>query len=107
MILQFPSKNEEIFQKFVKNWIKITFLANICTAPTYFYTQAVYKGNSIGTINTESSITNTVNGTPTLTKSINLYPPGASTIVLTGEDTGVIKAAEAEIATIITNGAGE
>lgn len=66
-----------------------------------------YSGNKIGTKNTDSSITKIVNGSPTFTKSIKLYPPGANTMVFTGEDTGVINAADEEIATIIVNGAGE
>lgn len=48
--------------------------------------------------------TNIVSGTPTLTKSPKLKPPGATIIVFTGDETGVIKEAEVAMATVIANG---
>ena len=48
-----------------------------------------------------------VNGTPMRTKSPKRYLPGTRTRVFTGEETGVIKAADAASATVITNGYGE
>lgn len=62
------------------------------------------NGNSRGINSTLTTITISVNGTPTFTKSKNRYPPGAHTSVFTGEDTGVINAADAATATAIVNG---
>ena len=52
-------------------------------------------------------MTKIVKGTPILTKSPNLYPPGPTTIVFTGEEIGVMKAAEAATATVIAKGTGD
>ena len=57
-----------------------------------------------GTISTVTSITSTVKGTPTLTKSAKRYWPGPSTKVFTGEETGVMNAADAAKATVMANG---
>ena len=51
-----------------------------------------------------TTITKNVHGTPTLTKSIKLYPPGATTMVLTGEETGVINDADVAMATVMAKG---
>lgn len=48
--------------------------------------------------------TKQVNGTPTLTKSLKLNPPGATIIDFTGDDTGVIKEADVAMATVMANG---
>ncbi len=48
--------------------------------------------------------TTTVNGAPTFTKSSKLYCPGPTTRVFTGEEIGVMKAADAASAKIIANG---
>ena len=61
----------------------------------------------MGTRMTLVSITRRVKGTPMRTKSLKRYWPGPSTRVLTGDEMGVIKAADAARATIIAKGAGE
>lgn len=67
--------------------------------------QGAYQSpNTHGTITTVTTITSNVNGTPTLTKSAKRYWPGPSTKVLTGDDTGVMNAAEAARATVMANG---
>ena len=67
----------------------------------------IQNGKKIGTNAISTVITRKVNGTPILTKSLKLYPPGATTIVLIGDETGVIKEADVAIATVIANGYGE
>ncbi len=64
------------------------------------------NGNSTGISRTQTTITSMVKGTPILTKSLNEYLPGPSTRVLTGEETGVINAAEAAIATTMAKRIG-
>ena len=81
-----------------------------CSTARASYAQVrlkAYKGKSIGTKTTLASITIRVKGTPIRTKSLKRYWPGPNTRVFTGEEIGVIKAAEAANATIIANGAGE
>lgn len=65
---------------------------------------AVYRAKIHGTISTLTIITRIVNGTPTFTKSAKRYCPGPSTKVFTGDDTGVMNAADAASATIMANG---
>jgi hypothetical protein len=62
------------------------------------------KGRSRGTSRTVINRTMMVNGTPTRTKSIKRYFPGTSTSVFTGDETGVINAADAANATVIAKG---
>ncbi len=63
-----------------------------------------YIGNTTGTSSTVTSSTRIVKGTPTFTKSKNLYWPGPSTRMFTGEEIGVMNAAEAARATVIAKG---
>src|SRR5271163_2818247 len=65
------------------------------------------KGNSQGTIKIVVNSTRTVKGTPSFTKSPNRYCPGPRTSVLTGDEMGVMNAAEDAKATVIANGWGE
>jgi hypothetical protein len=67
---------------------------------------AVYgrSGRSQGISSTVSTSTRPVSGTPIRTKSPKRYLPGTSTSVLTGEETGVMNAAEAAMATVMTKG---
>jgi hypothetical protein len=53
---------------------------------------------------TQMIITRMLNGTPILTKSMNLYCPGPKTRVFTGEEIGVINAVEAPRATVTAKG---
>src|SRR5690554_29248 len=64
------------------------------------------KGNSSGTNNTVVININSVKGTPIRKKSLKRYWPGPKTRVFTGDDTGVIKAAEAAMATVMAKAAG-
>src|SRR5262245_45739413 len=63
-----------------------------------------YSGSSHGIINTTTTITSKLNGTPTRRKSPNVYSPGVTTRVFTGDEIGVMNAVDAASATIITNG---
>jgi hypothetical protein len=68
---------------------------------TFFPNQ---KGKMSGTSKTLVSMATIENGTPTRTKSTNLYLPGETTNILTGEETGVMNAVDAASATVIANG---
>ena len=63
-----------------------------------------FRGKSHGTRSTVRSRTTIVKGTPIRSKSPKRYCPGASTSVFTGDETGVMKAAEAASATVMTKG---
>ena len=65
---------------------------------------AYWNGRKIGTSSTLTTATMIVKGTPTFTKSPKLYCHGPTTSVFTGEDIGVMKAADAASATVIANG---
>lgn len=58
-----------------------------------------WSGRSQGTSRTLTIITTTVKGTPTRTKSPNAYLPGATTSVFTGDEIGVMNAADEARAT--------
>ena len=63
-----------------------------------------WNGRKIGTSSTLTIATMMVKSTPTFTKSPKLYCPGPTTSVFTGEEIGVMKAADAASATVIANG---
>ena len=63
-----------------------------------------WNGRKIGTSSALTIATMMVKGTPTFTKSSKLYGPGPTTSVFTGEEIGVMKAADAAGATVIANG---
>ena len=65
------------------------------------------SGKSTGTANSVKAMTSSCNGTPSFAKSLNLYPPGPRTSVFTGEATGVEKAVDAAMATVISKEYGE
>jgi hypothetical protein len=62
------------------------------------------NGNIHGVRTTETTRATSAKGVPTRTKSMKVYFPGPTTSVFTGEDTGVMNAAEAASATVIANG---
>lgn len=53
---------------------------------------------------TETTSVTRAKGDPTLTKSMKVYLPGPTTSVFTGEETGVMNAADAASATVIAKG---
>jgi hypothetical protein len=59
------------------------------------------KGNRSGTESNVTTMAKSCRGTPTLTKSLNLYSPGPITRVFTGDAIGVANAVEAANATVI------
>src|SRR5690606_3844999 len=63
-----------------------------------------YRGNSQGSTSTHATSTRSAKGTPMRTKSMKWYWPGPSTRVFTGDDTGVMKAADAARATVMAKG---
>src|SRR5690606_14676275 len=75
-------------------------------APTLGYPPH-YSGKSRGTSATLTIITSRVKGTPMRTKSPKRYWPGPSTRVFTGEEIGVMNAAEAARATVMAKGRGD
>lgn len=63
-----------------------------------------WNGRKIGTSRTLTIATMMVKGTPNFTKSPKLYCPGPTTSVVTGEEMGVMNAADAASATVMANG---
>lgn len=62
------------------------------------------NGKIQGVMTTETTSATRAKGDPTLTKSMKVYFPGPTTSVFTGEETGVMNAADAASATVIAKG---
>jgi hypothetical protein len=63
-----------------------------------------WNRRKIGTSSTLTIATMMVKCTPNFTKSPKLYCPGPTTSVFTGEEMGVMNAADAASATVMANG---